>query len=58
MSRTDDGYAYWKEIPSAVKAAREAATLGIATDKLKAALLQPLVPVAAWLTNKLTRGRR
>jgi len=58
MSRTDEGYAHWKEIPSAVKSAREIATMGIAIIKLKAALLAPLEPIVEWLNNRLIGGAK
>ena len=55
MTRTQEGYAYWKEIPSVVKHAREVATLAIAINKLTAELRKPVVVIVGWLSKRIDR---
>lgn len=54
-TRTEEGYAFWKENPDWVKAARVQAKCAIAQRRLKAELIRTLVPLVDWLTSALTR---
>ena len=52
-TRTQQGYAYWKEIPSAVKAAREWAELYVAVKNLRVAIMAPLEALYLWIDRKM-----
>ena len=55
MTRTQQGHAYWKQLPSVVKQARQVATLGIAINKITAELIKPFVVIVGWLNKRIDR---
>jgi len=52
-TRTEQGYAYWKEVPSAVRAAREWAEVYVAVKNLRVALMEPFEALYSWIDPKL-----
>ena len=55
MSRTQQGYAYWKQLPSQVAYARQVATLAIAIGKLQAEVIKPFAAIMGWLSKRFDR---
>jgi len=55
ISRTQQGYAYWKQLPSVVKHARQVATLAIAIGKLQAEVIKPFAAIVGWLNKRIDR---
>jgi len=57
-TRTELGYAAWKDFPSMVKRARAWAGLGIAVTKVEREFTELVTPFIGWLDDKLTRKAR
>ena len=55
ISRTQQGYAYWKKLPYVVKQARQVATLAIAIGKLQAEVIKPSAAIMGWLNKRIDR---
>jgi hypothetical protein len=56
-TRTEMGYAFWKEDPQTVKEARIQAEGIIGARKIKAVYAEPIERLFNWLTKKL-EGRK
>ena len=59
MTRTEQGYAFWKEDPKTVHQARLIAASNIGLAQIRQALLWSWAePLVDWLNNLLTRATR